>query len=83
MRSILLIGASLAALVSTPALSQAETAATDSAADEMIVVTGSRIARPNLDSAVPISTITAQELRETGEVSLGDTLNLMPQFRPT
>ena len=63
--------------------SQAETAATDSAADEMIVVTGSRIARPNLDSAVPISTITAQELRETGEVSLGDTLNLMPQFRPT
>ena len=86
MRSLLLLGASLAAVASAPAFAQAApaTAAAESAtADEMIVVTGSRIARPNLDSAVPISTITAQELRETGEVSLGDTLNLMPQFRPT
>ena len=86
MRSLLLLGASLAAVASAPAFAQAEptTAAAEGAtADEMIVVTGSRIARPNLDSAVPISTITAQELRETGEVSLGDTLNLMPQFRPT
>ena len=83
MRSFLLVGASLAAITSTPAFAQTETAATESASDELIIVTGSRIARPNLDSAVPISTISAQELRETGEVSLGDTLNLMPQFRPT
>ena len=57
MRSLLLLGASLAAVASAPAFAQAApaTAAAESAtADEMIVVTGSRIARPNLDSAVPI-----------------------------
>lgn len=84
MRSLLLLGASLAAVTAQPLLAQeAETAAAPAAADEMIIVTGSRIARPNLESAVPISTITAQELTQTGEVNLGDTINLLPQFRPT
>ena len=48
-----------------------------------IVVTGSRIARPNLDSVVPITSLSLQELTQTGEVSLGDTLNKLPALRST
>lgn len=84
MRSLLLIGASMAAIASTPLHAQsAASAAAGENSDEYIVVTGSRIARPNVESAVPISTVTAVELQRTGEVNLGDTINLLPQFRPT
>src|SRR3954463_9767394 len=33
---------------------------------EEVVVTGSRIARPNLESAVPVTTVSADEIYETG-----------------
>ncbi len=52
-------------------------------ADDVIVVTGSRIVRPNLDSASPITSLSAQELTQTGDVSLGDTLNKLPALRAT
>jgi outer membrane receptor protein involved in Fe transport len=48
-----------------------------------IVVTGSRIARPNLDSAVPVTTVSSEELIETGNTSVGDLLNELPQIRST
>ena len=48
-----------------------------------IVVSGSRIQRPNLDATVPIASLTAAELTQTGNVNLGDRLALLPQFRPT
>ena len=51
--------------------------------NETIVVTGSRIARPNLDSPSPITSLSIQELTQTGEVSLGDTLNKLPSLRAT
>jgi outer membrane receptor protein involved in Fe transport len=46
-----------------------------------IIVTGSRINRANLDSAVPITVITAQDVLSTGNLSLGDNLNQLPQLR--
>lgn len=49
----------------------------------VITVTGSRIQRPNLDATVPIASLTAAELTQTGNVNLGDRLALLPQFRPT
>lgn len=54
-------------------------------ADEcrQIVVTGSRIRRPNLDSAVPITSVTPQDLTSRGEISLGDALNDLPSMRST
>lgn len=87
MKSALLLGAAGVALA-FPAMAQEAqtppaTAATTAESSEMIVVTGSRIARPNVDSAVPITTLSVQELTQTGEVSLGDTINLLPSFRPT
>ena len=48
-----------------------------------VVVTGSRIRRPNDDSTIPISTVTAAELAVTGRVSIGDTLNNLPQLQST
>ncbi|MDB5705258.1 MAG: TonB-dependent receptor [Sphingomonas bacterium] len=48
-----------------------------------IVVTGSRIARPNLESPVPIVSLTADELSQTGRVSTGDTLNDLPALHNT
>jgi outer membrane receptor protein involved in Fe transport len=48
-----------------------------------IVVTGSRIPRPNLDSTVPITSVGPQELIDRGDVSLGDALNELPSLRST
>jgi len=64
-------------LVTAPAVENAGGSA------DAIVVTGSRIARPNLDSAVPITSISVQELTSTGNVSIGDALNQLPALRST
>ena len=48
-----------------------------------IVITGSRIARPNLDSSIPITSLTADELTNTGNFQVGDRLNELPAFRST
>ncbi|GAA4009666.1 TonB-dependent receptor domain-containing protein [Sphingomonas humi] len=48
-----------------------------------VVVTGSRIRRPNLDSPVPVTSVGGQEFFETGNVSVGDTLNDLPALRST
>ncbi|MGH2248628.1 hypothetical protein ACQ1Y8_14600, partial [Enterococcus faecalis] len=50
---------------------------------EEIVVTGSRIARPTLESPVPVTTITAQDLLATGTLNIGDALNSLPALRST
>ena len=57
--------------------------ATDATGDDEILVTGSRIRRPNLDSTVPITSVGPQELTQRGEVSLGDALNELPSLRAT
>jgi outer membrane receptor protein involved in Fe transport len=48
-----------------------------------IVVTGSRIARPNLESTVPIASIGGSEFTSEGQSNIGDTLNELPQLRST
>lgn len=50
---------------------------------EEVIVTGTRIARPNLESSVPITTVTGEELYETGSTSMGDLLNDLPSMRST
>lgn len=83
MRSLFLIGASLAAIAPAPLYAQTAAAGADVVEDEYIVVTGSRIVRPNLDSAVPVTTLSAAELTRTGNISIGDQLSLLPAFRTT
>lgn len=84
------------ALISMPAYAQ-DTAAQDTtqedvtqadeadapASTDAIVVTGTRIVRPTLDSPVPLTTVTVAELTNTGDVSLGDALNDLPSLRST
>ncbi|HVR90858.1 MAG TPA: TonB-dependent receptor [Novosphingobium sp.] len=48
-----------------------------------IVVTGSRIARPNLESTVPISSIAGEQFFKQGDTNIGETLNDLPQLRST
>ena len=48
-----------------------------------VIVTGSRIARPNLESSVPVTTVTGEELFQTGSTSVGDLLNDLPALRST
>lgn len=57
-----------------------QAAATD---PQEIVVTGSRIRRPNLESPVPITSISGEELFQQGQNNIGDTLNDLPQLRST
>ena len=89
MRSFVLAGASALAIVASPAFAAedqetkvAQGAAEETAA-EMMVVTGSRIARENIDATVPITSLSAAELLQNGSVNVGDRLALLPQFRPT
>ncbi|RDC59281.1 Vitamin B12 transporter BtuB [Alteripontixanthobacter maritimus] len=49
----------------------------------LIVVSGSRIQRPNLDSPVPVTSVAAEELLDDGALSLGDALNDLPSLRST
>ena len=75
------------ALLSQPAMAQVgpvdESTAVD--VDETqtstgaIVVTGSRIARPDVESASPVTVVGAQEVADTGTVRVEDLLNSLPQ----
>lgn len=48
-----------------------------------VIVTGSRIRRPNLDSTVPITSVGTELITKTGQISVGDQLNQLPQLRST
>lgn len=60
-----------------------QTAQASDTGGSTIVVTGSRIKRPNLESVVPITSVGGQEFFETGRTSVGDTLNELPQMAST
>ena len=48
-----------------------------------IIVTGTRIARPTLESTVPLTSVTVDDIAGNGETSLGDALNDLPSLRST
>lgn len=48
-----------------------------------IVVTGSRIRRPNLESPLPVTSVGGEEFFETGNVSIGDKLAELPSIAST
>lgn len=69
------------ACVDAQAQSAPNTAA--AASGQAIVVTGTRIKRPNLQSPVPITSIGQNELTNQGQASIGDALNDLPALRST
>ncbi|QMW24515.1 TonB-dependent receptor [Sandaracinobacteroides saxicola] len=62
----------------TPAAAAAEAADADT-----IVVTGSRIARPDLESVSPVAVVSSQEIALKGTVNVEEVLNELPQFIPS
>jgi len=77
------------AMISAPAFAQVtgeEAVVADTSADgapveagEVIVVTGSRIRQPNLESASPITVISSEEIGQTGTTRVEDLVNSLPQ----
>jgi iron complex outermembrane receptor protein len=57
----------------------------DDAKDENqtdILVTGSRIVRPNIGSPSPIFSITPEDIKRQGAINVSDVLNRLPQIQP-
>jgi outer membrane receptor protein involved in Fe transport len=85
-RHILFSGAAaLACALATASTAQTTAPAPeqDAATVEQVVVTGSRIRTPNLQSNVPVTSISAAQVQNTGIVSVGDILNELPSIRST
>lgn len=95
-KSNLLVGSTLFAVaIATAQPALAQTAPADECVDEnangvcdsdetgTIIVTGTRIARPTLESSVPLTSVDIEDLTGTGETSLGDALNDLPSLRST
>lgn len=58
-------------------------AATQASDPNSIVITGSRIRSPNLESNLPVTTLSGEEFFQRGQNNVGDTLNDLPQLRST
>ncbi|MCA3080429.1 MAG: TonB-dependent receptor plug domain-containing protein, partial [Rhodocyclaceae bacterium] len=81
-----LFGATALTVISilpTVAAAQNAPATPEAKAVETIVVTGSRIRRPNLESTIPITTIAGEQFFNRSGDSVGDALNELPQLRST
>src|SRR3569833_4155611 len=81
-------------LAGFPTISTAQTTAAaqppatqpDSTADQTAtdgVVTGTRLRIPNAESIAPITSVSAQQIFDSGRVQVGDVLNDLPQLRST
>ena len=68
------------ALISTPSFAQDAVAEEETA--EAIIVTGSRIARPDLESVSPLTTVTSEQIELTGTVTVESLINDLPQVIP-
>jgi iron complex outermembrane recepter protein len=66
-----------AAAFTAPALAQ-DTAAQAPAENAPIIVTGSRIPQPNLESVAPITAISQADIKQTGTTKVEDLLNSLP-----
>src|SRR3954470_924430 len=81
LRSALLASAASASLFAVPTFAQAQTSGDATDVGE-IVVTGSRIRRDTFSSPQPLSVVSAESLRESGQVSVGDLLLEQPNINP-
>ncbi len=82
------LAAALIGLATTTAAQAQDAPADSTEADvaetaQTIVVTGSRIARPNLESTIPIATIAGEQFYKQGDANVGEALNDLPQLRST
>ncbi|GAA4051639.1 TonB-dependent receptor domain-containing protein [Parerythrobacter jejuensis] len=83
-KAALLTGTFMAgALIATPAFAQdADTDDAASSDDGLIVVTGSRIAQRNVETAAPIAVVGDEEFKLSGTVNVENVVNTLPQVVP-
>ncbi|WP_422932992.1 TonB-dependent receptor domain-containing protein [Sphingobium cupriresistens] len=73
-----------ASLIATAAFAQDAPQAAEAEAGDTIVVTGSRIARPDLTGTSPVSVVTSQEIQlQANSANIENVLNDFPQITPT
>ncbi len=77
-----LLGATPAFAQSQPVEGTPEVADDQTQRDQEIVVTGSRIARPDLEQSSPVAVISAEEFGLQTAINVEDVLNDMPQIIP-
>lgn len=84
-RRSLLSAAIIAALLPASGLAFAQEGGQQTEATELdrISVTGTRIAREGFVTPSPVTAITAEEIRATGAVTIGDLMTKMPALTPT
>jgi outer membrane receptor protein involved in Fe transport len=63
------------ALASAPAFAQA---ADDESSEDLIIVTGSRIARPDIEAAVPVTVVSAEDIVKGGTANVQEVLIDLP-----
>ncbi len=66
-------------MFAAPAFAQDTAAAAE---DDTVVVTGSRIVRPNLDSNSPVAVVSGAETTQNADITLDTFLNTLPQVNP-
>ena len=89
-KAALLAGTVMAgAMFATPVMAQGtpdepavEPGAAEAEGGELIVVTGSRIARRDLESAAPIAVVNSEEFELSGTVNVENVINTLPQVVP-
>lgn len=82
-RGVAMFAVTTAMITAEQAVAQANDAAQESTeSSSAIVVTGSRISRPDLTSNSPISVVTGQDLQDQGVVNVEEALNQLPQVTP-
>ncbi|MFT4077080.1 MAG: TonB-dependent receptor [Asticcacaulis sp.] len=83
-RAVIMTGVALAAIGSacamTPAFAQDAAPAADEAQATTVVVTGTRIRRPNLKSASPITSVDSKEVKLQGAIAVDSFLKSLPQI---
>lgn len=82
LQAMALIGAGAAAMPMFAVSAHAQEATQSSDDTTEIVVTGSRIARPDLDAPSPVTTVGAEQFDLTGTVTVETLLNDLPQLIP-
>ena len=81
-KALCLTGSAMAALavgLASPAVAQTAAAPQEEASSvDEIIVTGSRIQRRDADSVGPLLTLTAEDIKNSGAISVGDLLQRLP-----
>jgi len=80
LRGLLLLGAATACMTGSVSAQQNNSG---ELVLEEIVVTGSRIARSNLNSTVPLNVVSETEIRFSGYTNLADVVSAAPQLAPS